>query len=63
MNALLDPADKPGDKACLNVPVGLLGTGAQDGHLDFHTVPELCDKATMEIRGRVTTRRLQTDVE
>ena len=20
--------------------VGLLGTGAQDGHLDFHTVPE-----------------------
>ena len=21
--------------------VGLLGTGAQDGHLDFHTVPEL----------------------
>ena len=22
--------------------VGLLGTGAQDGHLDFHTAPELC---------------------
>ena len=22
--------------------VGLLGTGAQDVHLDFHTVPELC---------------------
>ena len=22
-------------------PYGLLGTGAQDGHLDFHTVPEL----------------------
>ena len=21
--------------------VGLLGTGAQDGHLDFHTAPEL----------------------
>ena len=21
--------------------VGLLGTGAQNGHLDFHTVPEL----------------------
>ena len=20
--------------------VGLIGTGAQDGHLDFHTVPE-----------------------
>ena len=22
--------------------VGLLGTGAQDGHPDFHTAPELC---------------------
>ena len=22
--------------------VGLLGTGAQDGHLDFRTAPELC---------------------
>ena len=22
--------------------VALLGTGAQDGHLDFHTAPELC---------------------
>ena len=22
--------------------VCLLGTGAQDGHLDFHTAPELC---------------------
>ena len=22
--------------------VGLLGTGAQDGHLNFHTAPELC---------------------
>ena len=22
--------------------VGLLGTGAQDGHLDFHAAPELC---------------------
>ena len=22
--------------------VGLLGTGAQDAHLDFHTAPELC---------------------
>ena len=22
--------------------VGLLGAGAQDGHLDFHTAPELC---------------------
>ena len=23
--------------------VGLLGTGAQDGHLDFHIAPELCN--------------------
>ena len=22
--------------------IGLLGTGAQDSHLDFHTAPELC---------------------
>ena len=22
--------------------IGLLGTGAQDGRLDFHTAPELC---------------------
>ena len=22
--------------------VGLLGTGAEDGHLDFHTTPGLC---------------------
>ena len=27
--------------------VGLLGTGAQDGHLDFHTAPELCAKGLM----------------
>ena len=26
--------------------VGLLGTGAQDGHLDFYTAPELCDTST-----------------
>ena len=25
--------------------VGLSGTGAQDGHLDFHTAPELCTHA------------------
>ena len=24
--------------------VGLLGTGAQDGHLDFYTAPELCEE-------------------
>ena len=23
-------------------PQGSLGRGAQDGHLDFHTAPELC---------------------
>ena len=26
---------------CPHKPSGLLGTGAQDGHLDFHTAPEL----------------------
>ena len=25
--------------------VGLLGTGAQDGHLDFHTAPELSNES------------------
>ena len=30
--------------------VGLLGTGAQDGHLDFHTAPELC---TLPLRHRL----------
>ena len=31
-------------KYCFNSTqtVGLLGTGAQDVHLDFHTAPELC---------------------
>ena len=28
--------------------IGLLGTGAQYGHLDFHTSPELCPR---EIQG------------
>ena len=27
--------------------VGLLGTGAQDVHLDFHTAPELCVDDTL----------------
>ena len=26
---------------CITKTVGLLGTGAQDGHLDFHTAPKL----------------------
>ena len=25
--------------------VGLFGTGAQDGHLDFHTAPKLCPQS------------------
>ena len=29
--------------------VGLLGTGAQDGHLDFHTDSELCDVASNSV--------------
>ena len=29
--------------------VGLLGTGAQDGHLDFHTAPELCLSPSNEL--------------
>ena len=29
--------------------VGLLGTGDQDSHLDFHTAPELCN----DIMGQV----------
>ena len=28
--------------------VGLLGTGAQDGHLDFHTASELCQEEQEE---------------
>ena len=28
---------------------GLLGTGAQDGHLYFHTAPELCIKQRMAV--------------
>jgi len=28
--------------------VGLLGTGAQDVHLDFHTAPEVCHKGQSE---------------
>ena len=30
--------------------VGLLGTGAQDGHLDFHTAPKLCHKLRSFVR-------------
>ena len=29
--------------------VDLLGTGAQDGHLDFHTAPELCSKCAISL--------------
>ena len=27
--------------------VGLLGTGAQDGHLDFHAAPDLCNSSLL----------------
>ena len=33
--------------------VGLLGTGAQDGHLDFHTAPELC-ASVVSLRPHIT---------
>ena len=28
--------------------IGLLGSGAQDGHRDFHTAPELCVMSSAE---------------
>ena len=41
--------------------VGLLGTGAQDGHLDFHTAPELCEIISRwnSQRTACTTSRLE----
>ena len=38
-----DDDDDDHDKCCFTSTetVGLLGTGAQDGHLDFHTATEL----------------------
>ena len=37
------------DRSCFTSTetVGLLRTGAQDGHLDFHTAPELCIEVMM----------------
>ena len=35
---------------CPQKPSGLLGWKAQDGHLDFHTAPELCFMSTKTIR-------------
>ena len=32
--------------------LGFLGTGAQDGNLDFHTAPELC--AVQRVDGRLS---------
>ena len=32
-------------------PQGSLGRGAQDGHLDFHTAPELCCNAAAYLSG------------
>ena len=34
--------------------VGLLGTGAQDGHLDFHTAPELCTVLVLKLSATFT---------
>ena len=31
--------------------IGSLGRGAQDGHLDFHTAPELCEVSEEEMNG------------
>ena len=46
--------------------VGLLGTGAQDGHLDFHTAPELCAsrKSKEQVTANIHTRhsRLEPSV-
>ena len=38
-------------KCCLTSTetVGLLGTGAQDGHLDFHTAPDLWNTRTVQL--------------
>ena len=38
--------------------VGLLGTGAQDGHLDFHTAPELCRETEPAATSVSLTERL-----
>ena len=34
-------------KSCFTVSVGLFGMEAQDGHLDFHTAPELWHTAAI----------------
>ena len=35
--------------------VGLLGTGAQDGHLDFHAAPELCGTNFVSLHANAVT--------
>ena len=35
--------------------VDLLGTGSQDGHLDFHTAPELWEKISRQV-GIISSR-------
>ena len=42
--------------------VGLLGTGVQDVHLHFHTVPELCFLLTYKRRVCVRNRQQNWDV-
>ena len=40
--------------------VGLFGTGAQDVHLDFHTVPELCKQASGDsLLSKPSSKRLR----
>ena len=43
--------------------VGLLGTGAQDGYLDFHTAPELSKIMMNELAAFIVTyNRLQFNI-
>ena len=43
------PGGRRSSRQCSWGAVGLLGTGAQDGHLDFRTAPELCLSVASEI--------------
>ena len=42
--------------------VGLLGTGAQDGHLDFHIAPELCVNRLADTKPKADPDTGHTDV-
>ena len=41
--------------------VGLLGTGAQDGHLDFHAAPDFCSLVLRSDRLTLNTREGDPD--